>query len=266
MAHELPAELHREVGGQAPTHRRREGGAVQPAHLHLGPRRGAVDDVGQARDGVAGRVFEERQRPHLGVRHAGGDAQLVAHGPEAEEPDAILAQHRLAHALVERQLPLARVADVGGDGGERVLAGQLRQHADPVVEDGEHRLAALAEALDGDVRGLLVERVLHQLGDGLARVRLAARQVANELEGVVNADVPHGRAVGLLAGSSRHAAMMGAGRPSASLRTASRRSRRPTIEAGGIASSAVSAQVRCMRHLQRLGVAGVRGPEPLERR
>lgn len=116
----------------------------------------------------------------------------MADGPEPEQPDAVLAQHGLAHAFVERHLALSGVPDVGGDRGERVLSRQVRDHAEPVVENGEHGLARVAKSFDRDLGGLLVERVLHQLGDGFARVGLAAREVTNELEGVVDSDVPHG--------------------------------------------------------------------------
>lgn len=91
----------------------------------------------------------------------------------------------LTYALVERHLPLAGVPDVGGDGGQRVLARELRQDAKPVVEERQHGLACVAVPLDGDVRCLLVEGVLDELRDAFAWIRLAT----NELEGVVDADV-----------------------------------------------------------------------------
>jgi hypothetical protein len=79
---------------------------------------------------------------------------------------------------------LSRVTDVGGDVAERLLARQRREDAFAVVTDDEAKLALDTLAAHRDVLGSRVERVLHELRDGLARVGLATREPAYELEGV----------------------------------------------------------------------------------
>ncbi len=116
----------------------------------------------------------------------------MAERPKTQDADAVLSEHRLSHPLVERELALARVADVLGDVSQRLGPRHFRKHALPVVADRDHRLARFAPPLHHHVRGLLVQRVLHQLGDRLARIALRSGQVADELKRISNANLAAG--------------------------------------------------------------------------
>ena len=67
---------------------------------------------------------------------------------------------------------------------EMALPAAMGEDALAFVADGQGRGTPHSAALDADAASAGIDGVLHQLGDGLARVALAAGQPADEIEGV----------------------------------------------------------------------------------
>jgi hypothetical protein len=116
----------------------------------------------------------------------------MADRPEAQQADAVLASHHLVVALTRRQTPLARVADVGRDGAQRVLARQTGHDALAVVADHEGRRAPHAPPFDRHAPRIRIEGILDELRHGLARIALTAREPANEIERVSRLELEAG--------------------------------------------------------------------------
>ena len=105
--------------------------------------------------------------------------------------------HPLPAAGVE--LPLHRVAEVGGDPPEVGPAFRIGGHAPPVILDLDERPAAVAAADDSHAPGSGVDAVLDELADRLEGVRLRVR---DDRDGVpLVADLQRAGGGGVCAGS-----------------------------------------------------------------
>jgi hypothetical protein len=126
------------------------------------------------------------QAEHVDARagHAGADLHPVADRPEPEQPDAVLPGDDQAVTLLGAEAALSRAADVRRDVAQRLVALEAGEDALSVVPDRDRRTATHPPPGDDDVAGVRVDRVLHQLGDRLAWVRLRPRQPADEIERV----------------------------------------------------------------------------------
>ncbi len=82
------------------------------------------------------------------------------------------------------------MADMGGDVAQRLLPRELRNDPFAVVEDLQARSSLLANASNTNMPSPGIEAILHELGQGLARVGLTQREPADELEGIVNPHPP----------------------------------------------------------------------------
>ena len=130
------------------------------------------------------RYFLELQGPDVRPLHPRAQLEVPADGPESEQAHAVLAGNHLPCPFLWSELPLARVPDVRRQVAQRLLAGQLGDDALAVVVDGEHRDPAMAPAGEPDAGRSGVQRVLDQLGHGLARVALAPGEPADQIEGI----------------------------------------------------------------------------------
>ena len=100
------------------------------------------------------------------------------------------------------ELPLERIADVGGDVLEIGASGRVAGNPFAVVDDPQVRIAPFASADDCDFSGAGVDRVLDELGDRLEGVRL---REGDDVDGVpVVADAQSTRVIRSL-GSARSA-------------------------------------------------------------
>src|SRR5207249_4114044 len=195
---QLTAQLGREVIADPPRGEAHQRRAMQRANHDLRVAVTERESGAQPIDFEARRVLEEAQHVRRLVRELGAHFEYLPDRPEAEEPDAVLAlSHQLA-ALLRSEGALSRVADVRGDVGERLGSHELRDHALAVVEHVERRDAVLAKASDADLPRPGVHRVLHQLGERLARIGLRASKPADELERIGRLEPPDDR-VGVLA-------------------------------------------------------------------
>lgn len=73
-------------------------------------------------------------------------------------------------ALARRQIALVRAADMRRGVAQRGFVILGRPDAVAVIAHDQNRPPALASTLDGDVTRIGVDRVLNQLGNGLARI------------------------------------------------------------------------------------------------
>ncbi|HET8539743.1 MAG TPA: hypothetical protein VFL83_07710 [Anaeromyxobacter sp.] len=112
----------------------------------------------------------------------------MADRPEAEQAHAVLSRDDESPALLRREVPLAGRAYVGRHEPKRLLATEGRQNALAVVANDQRGPAAQAPPFHRHVAGARIDRVLHELGDGLARVRLRAGEPADEIERVGGAE------------------------------------------------------------------------------
>jgi hypothetical protein len=130
----LPAQLGGQIVGNAPRAQAEEGGTVQFVDDDLGVALAERETAAQPLDLVARRVLEHAQHVRGLTRSLAAHLHDLADRPEAEQPDAVLPlEHELA-PLLRGQVALARVADMGGDVGERFGAIHLRDDAVAVVE------------------------------------------------------------------------------------------------------------------------------------
>ena len=106
-------------------------------------------------------------------RTAGDHPQFAAEAPEAEQSDTEFTMHALAVLGVE--MPLHRVAQVGGDSQEVGVAILIGGDTPAIVHNLEIDVALVATAEDADMRGTGIDRVFSQFADRLERVCLRMR-------------------------------------------------------------------------------------------
>src|ERR1044071_8194152 len=79
-------------------------------------------------------------------------------------------------------MALVRTPDMRGDVAQRDFAVFVRTNPIAVVAHNKRRAAATPSALHNDLARVGVDRVLHELGHRLARIALAAREPADQIE------------------------------------------------------------------------------------
>ena len=179
---ELTAKLRREVVGEAAPPERLLRRRVHVDDDDLGVRLVGADGGRQRHDGRSRRVLLEPQREHVGPPDPRPHLELSPHRPEAEEPDAVLSRDDLLRARRRIEAHLSRVPDVRRQVLERRVPLEIRQHPFAVVLNRQADGAPHAVPAHDDDARVRVERVLHQLGDGLPGIALAPREPANQLE------------------------------------------------------------------------------------
>ena len=100
----------------------------------------------------------------------GRHPQLLTEAPEAEQADPKLAMHTLPLGAVE--LPLHRIAEMGGDPFEVSGPRRVGSHAAAVVLDLEEQAALGASPRDPDARRPGIDGIFGELADRLEGMRL----------------------------------------------------------------------------------------------
>jgi hypothetical protein len=154
---QLTAQLARQVRCQPPRLQLAERGLVQSQDRDLGEGGLEHGPGTQWRDLGVARILAQTQQESIGPFGACTDLHEASDAPEAEQSDAVLAQHHQLLTLGERQPALVGLTNGRGDALQGLATIELGKNAKTVVADRDRALTTLGPPGDGDVRGPRVE-------------------------------------------------------------------------------------------------------------
>ena len=183
------AEFGREIAGHFFARHEFLRGLEQRADDH--PRAAGGQLAADRTDRVGAAAPRQFQFVEHACRTAGDHPQLAAEAPEAEQADAEFTMHALAVLGVE--MPLHRVAQMGGDSEEVGVAILIWGDAAAIVDDLQINVALVPPAEDVDMRGASIDRVFGQFADRLERVGLRMRDDVDRVPLVADLERAGGR-------------------------------------------------------------------------